>query len=165
LGSSPLGSAHHASIAVDRIRIAEVSYWRTPISPGTILDLRQIRHVTHPQLIRNSVRLIGSSYVCRAEAEVKFVLLSGRTEPTGLRNFSVYENRALRSSSVSFGPPHGLVTINALVSSERSLFTDWPETGLGDINGDLPEADLWQPSSVFPDSGMPVIEEQSPLES
>jgi hypothetical protein len=42
LGSSLLGSARHASIAVDRIRIAEVSYWRTPISPGTILDLRQI---------------------------------------------------------------------------------------------------------------------------
>jgi hypothetical protein len=31
-----------ASIAVDRSRIAEASYWRTPISPGTILDLRQI---------------------------------------------------------------------------------------------------------------------------
>jgi hypothetical protein len=42
LGSSLLGSALHASIAVDRIRIAEVRDWRTPISPGTILDLRQI---------------------------------------------------------------------------------------------------------------------------
>ena len=42
LGSGLLGSARHASIAVDRIRIAEVSYWRTPISPGMILDLRQI---------------------------------------------------------------------------------------------------------------------------
>ena len=42
LGSSLLGSARHASIAVDRIRIAEVRDWRTPISPGTILDLRQI---------------------------------------------------------------------------------------------------------------------------
>jgi hypothetical protein len=99
LGSSPLGSARHPSIAVDRIRIAEVSYWRTPISPGTIMDLRQIRHVTHPQLIRNSIRLIGSSYLCRAEAKVRFVLLSGKTQPTGLRSFSVYENRALRSSS------------------------------------------------------------------
>jgi hypothetical protein len=42
LGPSLLGSARHASIAVDRIRIAEASYWRTPISPSTILDLRQI---------------------------------------------------------------------------------------------------------------------------
>ena len=80
MGSSPLGAARHPSIAVDRIRIAEVSYWRTPISPGTILDLRQIRHVTHPQLIRNSIRTIGSSYLCRVEAEVRFVLRSGETE-------------------------------------------------------------------------------------
>jgi hypothetical protein len=31
---------------------------------------------------------------------------------------------------------------NALVSSERSVFTGWPETGLEEINGDLLEADL-----------------------
>jgi hypothetical protein len=41
-GVIAVGLTRHASIAVDRIQIAEVSYWRTPISPGTILDLRQI---------------------------------------------------------------------------------------------------------------------------
>jgi hypothetical protein len=48
LGSSPLCPARDASIAVDRIRIAEVSYRRTPISPDARLDWKlklQIRMV------------------------------------------------------------------------------------------------------------------------
>jgi hypothetical protein len=36
LGSSLLGSARHASIAIDRIRIAEVRYWRTFIPPASL---------------------------------------------------------------------------------------------------------------------------------
>ncbi len=36
-----------------------------------------------------------------------------------------------------------LVIINALVSSKRSLFTGWPETGLEEMSGDLLEADFW----------------------
>ena len=39
--------------------------------------------------------------------------------------------------------PPGLVPINALVVTELSKFIDWPETGLGEINGDFLEADLW----------------------
>jgi hypothetical protein len=37
----------------------------------------------------------------------------------------------------------GLVSENALVSSKRSLFTGWPETGLEEIDGDLLEEDFW----------------------
>jgi hypothetical protein len=61
LGSSPLGSARHASIAVDRIRIAEVRYWRTPISPGTILDLRQIANALIEHGTQRTCRIVGSS--------------------------------------------------------------------------------------------------------
>jgi hypothetical protein len=35
------------------------------------------------------------------------------------------------------------VLINALVSGKRSLFTGWPETLLGEISSDVPEADFW----------------------
>ena len=55
MGSSLLGSARHASIAVDRLQIAEVGYWRTPISPSTILDLRQIAKALIDQQIGNDM--------------------------------------------------------------------------------------------------------------
>jgi hypothetical protein len=61
LGSSLLGSARHASIAVDRIRIAEVSYWRTPISPGTIKPWIARESTVNPQGILRSACKVGLS--------------------------------------------------------------------------------------------------------
>ena len=44
---------------------------------------------------------------------------------------------------MSWAALRGFVLTNALVSGGGSLFTDWPETGLEEINGDLREADFW----------------------
>jgi hypothetical protein len=44
-------------------------------------------------------------------------------------------------------PPRQRLSSNALVSSKRSLFTGWPETGLEEINLRSPESDFWTTSS------------------
>jgi len=42
----------------------------------------------------------------------------------------------------------GFVPTNALVATETITFVDWPETGLEEINGDLPEEDFW-PETIW----------------
>jgi hypothetical protein len=74
------GSARHTSIAVDRIRIAEACYWKTPISPRTILNLRQIGHALFERLeaaIHSSGRVTGYSPVTSCFTTRNWLTTSG----------------------------------------------------------------------------------------